>query len=71
MKKGKIIFLLAAEMFACTWLFPQIAYRDCVHPVMEKESVQEESRLEEDDYVSLFDPAKSRFRIAWKWSMRN
>lgn len=68
MKKKKRAIWMAAGIFVYTWLFPQIAYRDCVRPVItEKQSrIGKEAKFTEEDYIRLFDPMEERFPIVWK-----
>lgn len=66
--------LIFGGCFAYILLFPQITYKDCVHPVCPEEKTDREEaeeehagdvQLEAEDYIRLFDLSRSDFKIAW------
>lgn len=63
---------LAAAWLACSWLFPQTLFRDCVRAVFpQNEEKETENYLNEEDYVSLFSFEKSKYKIVWKLMQNN
>lgn len=80
--KQTVIRLICAlsAAFACSWLLPQIFFRDCVRVVFpQNKEIREEadagtnrsmgmeSALDEDDFLNLFDFQKSPYKVTWKF----
>ena len=49
-------------------LFPRLCFMDCVHAVLPEQSQEElKNVLTEEEYESLFDPAKDEYRICFRY----
>ncbi|MFR8170375.1 MAG: hypothetical protein ACLU9Q_06080 [Marvinbryantia sp.] len=62
-KWRRALALLAATT-ACSLLFPQMLFGDCIRAVV---SEKQENCLTEEEYVSLFRLDESKYKIEWKF----
>lgn len=66
-KRRHALALLAAAT-ACSLLFPQMLFGDCIKAVVTE---KQENRLTEEEYVSLFRLDESKYKIKWKFLQNN
>lgn len=58
------VLALLAVTIACSMLFPQMLFGDCIKAVVPK---NQENCLTEPEYISLFELDKSKYKIKWKF----
>lgn len=67
-KKWRCVPALLAVTIACSMLFPQMLFGDCIKAVV---SEKQENCLTEEEYISLFKLDKSEYKIKWKFIQNN
>lgn len=69
--KYKALRILLGEAKGRNWwcvLFPRLCFLDCVHAVLPEESQEQlQGVLTEEEYESLFDPAKDEYKITFRY----
>lgn len=66
-KRRRTLALLAMTT-ACSLLFPQMLFGDCIRAVVTE---KQENCLTEEEYVSLFRLDESKYKIKWKFLQNN
>lgn len=62
--KWRRALALLAVSIACSVLFPQMLFGDCIRPVMTE---KQKSCLTKEESVSLFNLDRSEYKIKWKF----